>query len=254
MTRALRPLLGVCRRGEQLSRELGRRPDIDQRRIRLLQALQDLIPEGADRPIGSAGPVLGRGKARDLEARLSTFPQPPVAAPVENAGVAVPIILKQPESVGRKPVVAIAVKDDGLAGLDSEFTQDVFKAIFGHPVPDDGILEILLPVQPDSAGNVSLIVECRIFVRFHDADLPVVEVCVQPVWFDQHFRMRVSSHHQTSSGKNWASFSQSAAPWLMARTTPVAPTTTVLGTVRIPNLPASSGWARASTSRMFTRS
>src|SRR5207247_10376456 len=111
-----------------------------------------------------------------------------------------------------------------------------------------------LPGQPASAGNTALIVERRILVRFDDADLPVFAVSDPTVAFDQHFRMRVSSHHQTSSGKNWASFSQSAAPWLMARTTPVAPTTTVLGTVRIPNLPASSGWARASTSRMFTRS
>ena len=34
----------------------------------------------------------------------------------------------------------------------------------------------------------------RIFIRLYDAQLPIVETCCQPVWLNQHFRIRVSSH------------------------------------------------------------
>ena len=50
----------------------------------------------------------------------------------------------------------------------------------------DLVLEVLLPVEADRAGDVRLVVERRVLVDLDDADVLVLEVVLHPLGVDQY--------------------------------------------------------------------
>ena len=54
-----------------------------------------------------------------------------------------------------------------------------------------GVLQIGVPIYFDRAGDVTDLIQQNVFVRFHDAEILIVEMLGNPFRFDQHFGMRI---------------------------------------------------------------
>ena len=63
-----------------------------------------------------------------------------------------------------------------------------------HDIPADAIVQIGLPVPPDSTGKVALFVRARIDVHLNESHFWVIEVLSGPVGTDKGVGMRVVTH------------------------------------------------------------
>ena len=72
--------------------------------------------------------------------------------------------------------------------------QRAAKCVFVDVVAVQLILQVGVPVDPHGAGDVSLLIEQNVFVRFDDADVRIVFVLVDPSGADQDFGMGVFWH------------------------------------------------------------
>src|ERR1700730_11333244 len=105
-----------------------------------------------------------------------------------------PVILQLPKSIGRKPVVVIAIKQNrGVVG-NARLAQQLLERLFADQIATDIVLKLRLPVPAYSAGNVALIVSAGIDIDFHQPDFRVIEVLGSPFCGYQNFRVLVFGH------------------------------------------------------------
>ena len=91
------------------------------------------------------------------------------------------VILEEPERIGRIPVVAIAVEDNGGVVADTDAGNEAFELAFVDEIATHLILEFGVPIEFDCPGNVADFVEKNVFVGFNDTDLGVGKVIGNPV-------------------------------------------------------------------------
>ena len=125
---------------------------------------------------------------------LVRFVEPLDAATVHEPHVLVAVHLEQPEGVGGKPVVVVAVEDHRVAGRDACLAQQFFKFLFADDVAADLVLQLALPVEADCAGDVACIVRFRVHIDLNQFDPGLAEILLHPVGVDQDFGMGILSH------------------------------------------------------------
>ena len=91
--------------------------------------------------------------------------------------------LEVPVGVGGEPVVVAAVEDHGVVVGDAALGEQRLEAHLVDEVAADRVLQVLLPVDLDRAGDVPLVVGARVLIyldddgaRRTDAGLDVVGV------------------------------------------------------------------------------
>src|SRR6266487_5749072 len=181
---ALRLLLRQMRRCKQPAGELIGRADIDQ--VEVADGGQDLVAECPDRAVLLLGAVGRRLPLRHVGDHVTRVEFPLLAAAVEQLDVAVPVQLEVPVGVCGEPVVVAAVQDHGVVGGDAALGEQLLEALPVHEVPADRILQVLLPVQLDSALDVALAVCAGVLVHFDQDQSLVVQVRLRPVGIDQN--------------------------------------------------------------------
>jgi hypothetical protein len=85
-----------------------------------------------------------------------------------------------------KPVVAVPVEDDRRVVRDAETAEQLLELLAADEIPFDRILEVVAPVQADSSGYVTLVVERGVLVDLGNDDVRIVEVLGEPVGRDEN--------------------------------------------------------------------
>ncbi len=154
---------------------------------------QYLIPEGANlRVVPLLGHVVAGRIAGHVSGQLTALVQPLLATAVHHLGVGVAEKLEDPEGVTGPPIGLVAVEDDGGVVLDAQAPHEGLELLLADVVPDDGIVQILLPVDLQRAGNVACVVEQHILVGFEDAHVGIVQMFGHPIGADQNLGMGIS--------------------------------------------------------------
>ena len=145
-----------------------------------------IVTERADRVV--AGPrVEGRLlERRHLGRRRPPLRDPLLARAVHQLHVVVPVVLEVPVRVGGEPVVAVAVEDDRVVVRDPAAAEQVAELVRAQEIALHLVLEVLLPVEADRAGNVRLRVQRGILVDLHDPDRAVAQVVLDPLGVNEH--------------------------------------------------------------------
>ena len=107
------------------------------------------------------------------------------------------VVEEVPVGVGGEPVVAVAVEDDRVVVGDPAAAHQLAEVLGAEEVALDLVLEVVLPVEADRAGDVGLRVERRVLVDLEDPDRVVVQVLGDPIGLDQHV-VRVVGHRASS--------------------------------------------------------
>src|SRR5690242_16239601 len=113
-------------RCENLARKFGGRALIDESNTAVSQLGQDLVPRGTDADIGILGTVVARLRTWHVGARLTPFVQPLLPAAIHETSIFMSIDLQQPECIGGKPVVVVAVEYNGVAVANPRPAQKLF--------------------------------------------------------------------------------------------------------------------------------
>ena len=95
------------------------------------------------------------------------------------------VVLEVPVGVGREPVVAVAVQDDRVVVRDAAAAEQLAELGGAEEVALHLVLEVLLPVEADRAGDVRLGVEGGVLVDLDDPNGFVGEVVLDPLRVDQ---------------------------------------------------------------------
>ena len=98
----------------------------------------------------------------------------------------VAVVLQVPVRVGGEPVVAIAVQHDRVVVGDAPRPEERAEGLGPEEAAPHLVLEVVLPVEADRAGDVTLPVEHAVLVDLDDADRRVLEMVCHPVGVDQH--------------------------------------------------------------------
>jgi hypothetical protein len=101
--------------------------------------------------------------------------------------------LKDPESIGGPPVVLVAVEDDRGLRRDAMTAHQLSKLGRADIVAHQRVVEIIVPVDVDRAGDMAGLVEQDIFVAFGEAYIRVVQMVGQPGGADQHIRLGIAA-------------------------------------------------------------
>jgi hypothetical protein len=75
-----------------------------------------------------------------------------------------PIHLEHPEGIAGPSVVSVTIEDDGVIITDPFATHEPGEGVFVDVVADDLVLQLVLPVHFDGAGDVTDIVQQDVFV------------------------------------------------------------------------------------------
>src|SRR4051812_23234586 len=108
------------------------------------------------------------------------------------------VVLEVPVRVRGEPVVAIAVEHDRVVVRDAAVAHQRPELLRPEEIALHRVLKVLLPVEPDGPGNVSLGVESRVLVDLYDANRWVVEVVLNPLRLYQDI-LCVVGHTRSSS-------------------------------------------------------
>jgi hypothetical protein len=108
----------------------------------------------------------------------------------------VAVILEQPQCITGKPVGLISIEDHCRIIADPESGCHFFEFFRSEKVATQGMLQGGEPVDLDRARDVTDRVEQRIFIRFDDADVWVIQVGRNP--FRIHKVVRMSVRHLIS--------------------------------------------------------
>ncbi len=93
--------------------------------------------------------------------------------------------LEVPVGVGGEPVVVAAVEDDGVVIGDAALGQQGRELLAVDEVAADLILQVLLPVELDGAGDVAAVVGRGVLVDLDEDGLVGGEVLLSPFGADQ---------------------------------------------------------------------
>ena len=96
-----------------------------------------------------------------------------------------PVVLQVPVGVGGEPVVAVAVEHDRVLVGDPARAEERAEVLGAQEVALDLVLQVLLPVEADRAGDVLVGVERGVLVDFDDADRVVAEMVLDPLGVDE---------------------------------------------------------------------
>src|SRR6185503_20233435 len=192
MAGALRALLLVAGHGDELARELLRRADVDELGLGVERRLH-LVALGADGLVAGLGGEARGGEARHVGGGGAVLADPLLARRVEQLDVVVPVVLQVPVGVGGEPVVAVAVEHDQVVVGDAVRAEELAEGLRAEEVALDLVLQVLLPVKADRAGDVRLGVQGGVLVDLDDPDGIVVEVVFQPLRVDENV-LRVVRH------------------------------------------------------------
>src|SRR5882724_4042035 len=193
VTAAERPLVRVLRHVQPLAAVLLRAPDVDQLAL-LLDVRQDLVAEGAHLfVVPLRGLVVGRRIARHLLGQGAPLLDPLDPAAVHDLDLVVAEEAEDPEGVGRPPVVAVAIEDDGgvLGGADPP--QQRLEPRAPQVVAPDRIIQVARPVHLHRPRQVPGGVEQRVLVRLGETEPRVVQVLGDPLGRDQRVWVTVST-------------------------------------------------------------
>ena len=182
---ALRALLLVARHRDQLAGELLRRAHVHEPGARVERA-EDLVAVGADRLVALVGREGLRVVGRDVGGGRTALRDPLLARAVHQPHVVVAVVLQVPVRVGGEPVVAVAVEDDRVVVRDAAAAEQLAELGRAQEVALDLVLEVLLPVEADRAGDVRLGVEGGVLVDLDDADGLVAQMILDPLRVDQN--------------------------------------------------------------------
>src|SRR4051812_16411585 len=138
---ALRALLLIAGHGDQLAAVLLRRAHIDQLG-RAVQRRQHLVALGADRVVAGLRAERRGLIGRHVSRRRAALADPLLARAVDELDVVVPVVLQIPVRVGREPVVAIAIQDDGVLVGDPARAEQLTEGLRAEEVALDLVLEI----------------------------------------------------------------------------------------------------------------
>src|SRR5262249_5178454 len=170
-----------------------RRAYINQRFVRL-DVLHDLTTEGPNLQVRSARCVRDCPIAGPHLGQRSAFVDPLLPPAVHDAAISMPIELKDPESIAGPPVVAVTVKDHGVIVADPFATHERGEGAFVDVVADDLMLQLAVPVDLDSTGDVADVMQQDILIRLDDTDSWVVEMLRDPFSAHQDFGVSVLCH------------------------------------------------------------
>lgn len=184
--------VGVAVHVEAFAGEFLRAADVDEL-AGFFDVGEDVLAEGPLSGVvadgGGVSRVFGCG---DFAGELAAFFFPLGATAVHDGAVGVAEELEHPEGVAGPPVVFVAVEDDlGVFG-GTDAGHQFFKFFFAQVVADDGVIEVVGPVDFVSSGDVSAGVEERVFVGFDYDHVFIVEVVGHPLGVHQIFGMYVS--------------------------------------------------------------
>src|SRR6266566_500224 len=114
--------------------------------------------------------------ASGVPARYSLFGDPLRAAAIHELHVLVAVILEKPEKPRREPVVVVAVRDDRRGRRHAVLRKQPLELLLVQKIADRLLLKVGLPVEPDRAGNMALLVCACIDVDLEDADVRILRV------------------------------------------------------------------------------
>src|SRR5439155_10599520 len=123
--------------------------------------------------------------------QLATLVLPLLPAAVDQPGVLVAVVLEVPDEPGGKPVVVVAVDDHGIVGADPLGREQLLQLLLREQVADRPGLQVLAPVQPAGALDVTGVVGAGVDVDLDDLDPGVAGVGGSPLGIDQHLGVRV---------------------------------------------------------------
>ncbi len=110
---------------------------------------------------------------------------------VHDTGIFVTVVLKEPESVARPPVVFVAVKNHGVVVADAKARDESGEGFVVYKVADVVALQVGVPVHFDRAWNVGLLVQQEVFVDFDQFEVGIGVMLEYPIGADQNFGMNV---------------------------------------------------------------
>ena len=201
---ALRALLLVAGHRDQLARELLRRAHVDEPGARVERRAAPRRAWRGSRRRPAARVNCCALVARHVGAGRPALGDPLLARAVHQLHVVVAVVLQVPVRVGREPVVAVAVEHDRVVVGDAAAAEQLAELLRAEEVALDLVLEVLLPVEADRAGDVRLGVERGVLVDLDDPDRVVVQVILDPLRVDQDV-LRVVGHESSSFESDKAS-------------------------------------------------
>jgi hypothetical protein len=154
--------------------------------------VQYLLPEGPD-------PLIVPFAYRDIALAVlglvggqgSALVHPPQAAAIHHLHIANPEQLKDPQRIGGPPVVLVAIEDDRGVLVDPLRAKQALEPIPIDVVADQLVIKIVGPVDLDCAGDVTGVVEQKVFVGLHQSDLGILEMLGHPIGRDECLRVGV---------------------------------------------------------------
>ena len=162
------------------------RADVDERQLRVAEARQDVVAEGAQAEVGLGQLVAGRARSDGTSTRQRQAVVQPVLAPaVEDADVVVAVQLELPVGPRGEPVVVVAVQDDRRVRADPRRGQQRAEVLAAGDVAADPVGQLARPVPADGARQVALLVGGRVDVDLDEADVRVGQVGERPVAVDE---------------------------------------------------------------------
>jgi hypothetical protein len=138
-----------------------------------------------------------RTTAGEGDREAAALLDPLLAPPVEQPHVLVPEELEVPVRIRGEPVVLVAVQDDARVVRDPAEAHEPLELLPCDDVADEVVLQVVTPVQPDGALDVTLVVEIGVLVHLRDDHLGVREALGQPVRGDEG--MCVDAHERPCS-------------------------------------------------------
>jgi hypothetical protein len=97
----------------------------------------------------------------------------------------VAVVGQVPVGVGGEPVVVAAVEHDQVVVGDAPLAEQGAEPVAVDEVVADAVLQVLLPVELDRAGDVALVVGSGVLVDLDQDDVRVGEMLLDPVSGDE---------------------------------------------------------------------
>jgi len=174
MSRALRRLAHPWRR-DNLPGEFVHRPHIHElSSLAPFHHRRDFFFTRANRFVPVRRAIRRRRHLRCFRVQRPLFFEPLLPSAVDQPHLLVPIVFQLPKRIRRKPVVIVAIEQDGRIVRNPRRAQQPLQLRLLNQVAPHVVLELRLPVPAHRAGNVPLIKRGRVHVHFHKPDLRVV--------------------------------------------------------------------------------
>ncbi|MNS75704.1 hypothetical protein D3C72_1092320 [compost metagenome] len=162
------------------------RADVDQSYIAFLFSRCDNIAQAcAQGRIGCTDFDIAGGRCLGHRNQWAIFCFPFLATAIQQFDVLHAVDIKYPCAPCGKPVIGVAIQDDGAVIVDAGVTQQLFKVLLAGDVATDGIDQVGMPFKIYRARNMCAFEYAGIHADFNQAQFWIVDVFFQPVGADQ---------------------------------------------------------------------